>query len=59
MAVSAVRCSGVPGPLGLASDMEKLLILLATATLLLLGGCGSDVEETAGTPSSVGEKSIP
>ena len=37
--------------------MRRILILLATAALLLLGGCGSDVEEPSGTPSSAGEKS--
>jgi rhodanese-related sulfurtransferase len=36
--------------------MEKLVILLATAALLALGGCGPDVEESADTPSSAVEK---
>jgi phage shock protein E len=35
--------------------MGNLLILFATAAALLLGGCGSNVEDSAGTPISAVE----
>jgi rhodanese-related sulfurtransferase len=37
--------------------MGNLLILFATAALLLLGACGSNVEESASTPISAVEES--
>jgi rhodanese-related sulfurtransferase len=37
--------------------MGNLLILFATAALLLFGGCGSNVEESADTPISAVEES--
>jgi len=37
--------------------MRSLLILFATAASLLLGACGSNVEESAGTPVSLVEES--
>ncbi len=37
--------------------MGNLLILFATAASLLLGGCGSNVEESADTPISAVEES--
>jgi rhodanese-related sulfurtransferase len=37
--------------------MGNLLILFATAASLLLGACGSNVEESAGTPISAVEES--
>jgi rhodanese-related sulfurtransferase len=37
--------------------MGNLLILFATAASLLLGACGSDVEESAGTPVETLEES--
>ena len=36
--------------------MGNFLIYLATAALLLLGACGSNVEESAGTPISAAEE---
>ena len=38
--------------------MGKLLILLAAAALLILGACGSNVEESEGTPISAIEESV-
>ena len=50
LVVSVVRCSGMPGPLSYKPDMRNLLILFVTAASLLLGACGSNVEESAWTP---------
>ena len=37
--------------------MRNLLILFGSAASLLLGACGSDVEESAGTPAEMVEES--
>lgn len=47
----------MPGSLASEPYMGNLLILFATAAALLLGACGSDVEEPAGTPISAVEES--